>query len=57
MIIQLGNALFLEMNRPAEGNHAKAHPVGKGIDVSKGSGDETQLYAHLQGAPRQVLNI
>ena len=42
-------------SRPAEGNHAKAHPVSKGINISKGSRDVTQLDAHLPGTPGQVL--
>jgi len=41
------DTLSLEMNRPAEGNHTKEHPVGKGVNISKGSRDVTQLHAHL----------
>ncbi len=50
-----GNAQCPEMNRPAKGNHAKRHPVGKGVWIPESSGEVTKLLTHLQAGSGQVL--
>jgi hypothetical protein len=46
---------FLEMNQPAESDHAKGHPVSEGVDVPEGSGEVAQLHIHLTADSGQVL--